>query len=56
MLKKNGLHVFSPIRRSNKVDEMTFAQEALNTFSPRSAAGLDYRTFVKELVGGVNNG
>ncbi|MBQ6756804.1 MAG: ParA family protein [Oscillospiraceae bacterium] len=56
VLKKNRLHVFSPIRRSNKVDEMTFAQEALNTFSPRSAAGVDYRTFVKELVGGANNG
>ena len=56
VLKKNGLHVFSPIRRSNKVDDMTFAQEALNTFSPRSAAGVDYRTFVSELVGGANNG
>lgn len=52
-----GLHVWPPIRRSDKVDESTFAQEALPTFSPRSAAGVDYRRFVASFLrGGVDNG
>lgn len=51
-LRKAGLHVFHHIRRSDKVDKMTFRQEPLLVSSPRSAAGKDYRKFVEEFVGG----
>ena len=51
-LKKAGLHVFPHIRRSDKVDKMTFRQEPLLVSSPKSAAGKDYRVFVEEFVGG----
>ncbi len=53
-LRDRGLPVFLPIRRTDKVDEMTYAQEPLVTFSPRSAAGVDYRRFVRRLVKGGN--
>ena len=55
-LRSAGLPVFHHIRRSDKVDRMTFRQEALLISSPNSAAGVDYRTFVAEYVGGVQNG
>jgi chromosome partitioning protein len=55
-LKSAGLPVFHHIRRSDKVDRMTFQQEALLISSPNSAAGVDYRTFVAEYVGGAENG
>ena len=55
-LRAAGLPVFHHIRRSDKVDRMTFRQEALLISSPNSAAGVDYRTFVAEYVGGVENG
>ena len=51
-LKNAGLHVFHHIRRSDKVDKMTFRQEPLLISSPKSAAGMDYRKFVDEFVGG----
>lgn len=51
-LKNAGLHVFHHIRRSDKVDRMTFRQEPLLISSPKSAAGMDYRKFVDEFVGG----
>lgn len=51
-LKAAGLHVFHHIRRSDKVDKMTFRQEPLLISSPKSAAGKDYRKFVDEFVGG----
>ena len=51
-LKQAGLRVFHHIRRSDKVDRMTFQQEPLLVSSPNSAAGVDYRKFVKEFVGG----
>ncbi|MBQ8360270.1 MAG: ParA family protein [Oscillospiraceae bacterium] len=47
-----GLHVYHHIRRSDKVDKMTFRQEPLLVSSPNSAAGVDYRRFVREYVGG----
>ncbi len=55
-LRDAGLYVFPHIRNSRKVDKMTFQQEALLISSPNSAAGVDYRRFVKEYVGGVGNG
>lgn len=51
-LRKSGLPVFPRIRRTTKVDDMTFAQEPLITSSPKSAACVDYRRFVSELVEG----
>lgn len=51
-LRESGLPVFDHIRRTDKVDDMTFAQEPLIVSSPRSAAGVDYRRFVRRLVKG----
>lgn len=54
-LRKSGLPVFQVhIRRTDKVDDMTFSQEPLNISSPRSAAGVDYRRFVREYLKGGN--
>lgn len=50
-LKASGLPVFAPIRRSDKVDDMTFMEAPLIVSSPKSAACKDYRRFVRELVG-----
>jgi len=56
-LRDSGLPVFDHIRRTDKVDDMTFVQEPLLISSPRSAAGVDYRRFVRTLLkGGVDNG
>ena len=38
------------IRRTDKVDEMTFERKPITVYSPRSAAGYDYRNFVQELL------
>lgn len=51
-LRKAGIPVFHHIRRSDKVDKMTFQQDPLLISSPNSAAGVDYRKFVREYVGG----
>ena len=51
-LRKAGLHVFPHIRRSDKVDKMTFRQEPLLISSPKSSAGKDYRKFVEAFMGG----
>ena len=51
-LVQSGLPVFHHIRRSDKVDTMTFQQDPLPICSPNSAAGVDYRRFVKEYLGG----
>ena len=56
-LRASGLPVLPHIRRTNKVDDMTFQQEPLTISSPKSAACIDYRRFVKALVqGGAANG
>lgn len=51
-LRGSGLPVYPHIRRSDKVDDMTFDQQPLLVCSPRSAAGVDYRRFVREWMGG----
>ena len=51
-LRKAGFHVFRHIRRSNKVDAMTFRQEPLINSSAHSSTCVDYRRFVAEYVGG----
>lgn len=56
-LGKAGLPVLYPIRYTRKAKGMTYAQEPLLVTSPRSAAGVDYRRLVRELVkGGKSNG
>ena len=55
-LRAAGFRVFHHIRRSDKVDRMTFQQEALLMSSPNSGAGIDYRSFVAEYAGGADNG
>lgn len=51
-LKAAGIPVYPHIRRSDKVDKMTFKQEPLLISSPNSAAGVDYRHFVRQYTGG----
>lgn len=56
-LRESGLPVYPHIRKTNKVDDMTFLQEPLVVSSPKSAACVDYRKFVKALMeGGTVNG
>lgn len=56
-LRASSLPVYPHIRRTNKVDDMTFQQEPLIVSSPKSAACVDYRKFVKVLMeGGETNG
>jgi len=51
LLRKSGLPVFKThIRRSDKVDESTFTRQALDTYSPTSAAARDYADFVSEYL------
>jgi len=40
------------IRRTEKADEVTFTNESLVEYSPRSGAARDYKTFVKEYLEG----
>lgn len=49
-LRRAGLPVYPHIRRSDKVDRMTFAQDPLMICSPNSAAGVDYRRFAQAYV------
>lgn len=53
-LRASDLPVFPHIRRSTKVDDMTFAQVPLTKSSPRSSACRDYRRFVEEYLKGEN--
>ncbi len=47
-LHDSGLPIYlQTIRMSSKVDASTFAQEPLRLFSPRCAAGVDYRRFAE---------
>lgn len=55
-LRAAGLRMFHHVRRSDPVDKMTFRQEPLLISSPNSGAGIDYRSFVAEYVGGVDDG
>lgn len=49
-LRAAGLPVYPHIRQTKKVDDMTFSQQPLVFSSPNSAACVDYRRFVAELV------
>ena len=54
----SDFRIFPKIRKTSKVDDMTFAQRPLIESSPHSAACVDYRRFVKAYVqeGGVDRG
>ena len=53
LLRSMDVPVFEQvIRRTDKVPESTFAREPLLEYSPTSAAGYDYRAWVRELLGG----
>lgn len=54
-LRAAGLPVYHHIRRSDKVDVMTWQQDPLLISSPHSGASIDYKKFVAEYVGGVNH-
>lgn len=50
-LRASAVPVFKQlIRRSDKVAESIFAGQALQAYSPQSAAGRDYRAFVDEFL------
>lgn len=51
-LRDSKFPVFPHIRRSDKVDDMTFSQQPLIISSPRSAAAVDYNRFVEKYVNG----
>lgn len=44
------------IRRTDRIDESTFAREPVCQWSPTSAASRDYRAWVREYLGGNGNG
>ena len=51
-LRGSAIPVFQTnIRRSEKVTESIFKRQSLQTYSPQSAAGRDYRAFVAEYFG-----
>lgn len=57
ILYMSDYYVFPRIRRTGKVDDMTFAQRPLVESSPKSAACIDYRKFCKAyLEGGDGRG
>ena len=47
ILRVSDFNVYTPIRKTAKVDDMTFSQKPLIESSPHSAACVDYRRFVK---------
>lgn len=53
-LRASSVPIFTQtIRRSDKVTESIFERQSLQTYSPQSAAGRDYRAFVAEYLEGV---
>lgn len=50
-LRDTGLRVFPHIRRSDKVDDMTFTQEPLCVCSPKSGACKDYKLLARLIAG-----
>lgn len=49
-LRALELPILPRVQRSNRVDDMTFAQQPLCVCSPRSAAAKDYRRLTRHLV------
>ena len=55
-LRQNANVFRQTIRRTDKVDESTFAREPICQWSPTSAAAKDYRAWVREYLGGEIDG
>ena len=56
VLRGGGVPVFaSTIRRTDRVDESTFAREPLYIYSPNSAANIDHKRLVREYLEGRGN-
>ena len=55
-LREAKLPIYPRIRRSDKVDTMTWKQEPLVISSPKSSAGVDYRRFIRVYTGGRSYG
>lgn len=55
-LREAHLPIYPRIRRSDKVDSMTWQREPLVISSPKSSAGVDYRRFIRAYRGGKRNG
>lgn len=54
LLRGLDIHTFDTvIRRSEKVPESTVAKSPIRLYSPRSAASMDFRSWVDELLGEV---
>lgn len=51
LLAASDFRIFPAIRRSDKVDQMTYDQEPLCICSPKSAGAVDYRRFVNAYLG-----
>ena len=51
-----GIRCFHPIRRSEKVDQMTFNQKPLIYSAPKGHVTHDYKLFVRDLVAGAKEG
>lgn len=51
VLSRSGFRVFPAIRRSDKVDRMTYDQTPLCICHPKSASAVDYRRFVMSYIG-----
>lgn len=52
LLRRSGIPVYDAvIRRTDKVDESTFARLAAHEYSRRCSAGQDYLAFVQEFLG-----
>ena len=56
ILYDSEFNIFPAIRKTTKVDDMTFAQKPLIRSSPKSAACVDYRRFVKAYLAGLEGG
>ena len=59
ILSISDFNIYPRIRKTNKVDDMTFAQRPLIESSPHSAACVDYRRFLKAYLqeeGGADRG
>lgn len=58
-LKANNYKIFeTKIRHSDKATESIFFHQAIQEYSPRSAAAIDYKKFMREYLseGGLDNG
>jgi len=57
LLRSAGIPVFDTIiRRTDKIGESTFAQQAIHRYSKTSSASRDYKAFLDEYLGGEKRG